>query len=150
MSADAAHVTDPSVEGAAAAMRSALNDGHVPCDAVGYINAHGTGTPANDVAEARAIHVVFGGHARRLAVSSTKSMHGHVLGGTGGLEAVATVLSLHHGVLAPTANFTAPDPQCDLDVIPNTSRAADVQYALSNGFAFGGLNATLAFRRAER
>jgi nodulation protein E len=148
MSADAHHVTQPSVAGPARAMRAALADAGLAPDAVGYVNAHGTGTAGNDATESRAIRDVFGGHAGRLAVSSTKSLHGHALGAAGALEAVATVLALHHGVLPPTANFTEPDPECDLDVIPNTAREARVEAALSNAFAFGGLNAVLAFRSA--
>jgi nodulation protein E len=128
-------------------MEAALRDAEISPKAVGYINAHGTGTPNNDSTETRAIRQVFGAHAGKLAVSSTKSMHGHALGAAGALEAVATVLTLRHGMLPPTANFTTPDPECDLDVVPNQSRRADVEYALSNAFAFGGLNAVLAFRR---
>ncbi len=149
MSADAYHLTKPSVDGPARAMQAALADAGVNPEQVDYINAHGTGTTANDVAECKAIHQVFGPHARRLAVSSTKSMHGHALGASGAIEAVATVLALRHGVVPPTANFTEPDPECDLDVVPNTARPLDVRYALSNSFAFGGLNAVLAFRRWE-
>jgi nodulation protein E len=149
MSSDAGHITAPSVEGPVRAMKAALRDGSLPAEQVGYINAHGTGTPANDATETRAIREVFQKHADRLAVSSTKSMHGHALGAAGALEAVATVLALHEGVLPPTINFGQPDPECDLDVIPNQARAAKVECALSNSFAFGGLNAVLAFRRAE-
>lgn len=149
MSSDAFHITQPSPDGAARAMRAALSDaGLVPND-IGYINAHGTATLANDMAETVAIRKVFGAHADRLAVSSTKSMHGHTLGAAGAIEAAATVLALHHAILPPTANFTEPDPACDLDVIPNTARPSAVEFALSNSFAFGGLNAVLAFRRAE-
>jgi len=147
MSADAHHITQPSVEGPAKAMRAALADAGIGPEEVGYINAHGTGTLANDPVEASAVRAVFGAHTERLAVSSTKSMHGHALGAAGALEAIATVLALEHGLLPPTANFTAPDPACDLDVVPNTARAAQAEYALSNSFAFGGLNAVLAFRR---
>ncbi len=147
MSADAGHITTPSTDGPARAMQAALQDAAVAPDAVGYINAHGTGTPNNDPTETRAIRQVFGGHAEKLAVSSTKSMHGHALGAASALEAVATVLALRNGMLPPTANFTTPDPECDLDVIPNEARPAEVEYALSNAFAFGGLNAVLAFRR---
>jgi nodulation protein E len=146
MSADAHHITQPAVAGPASAMRGALEDAGLAPGAVGYINAHGTGTLGNDTVEARAIHEVFGAHAASLAVSSTKSLHGHALGAAGALEAVATVLALHHGVLPPTANFTSPDPACDLDVIPHHAREARVAAALSNSFAFGGLNAVLAFR----
>jgi nodulation protein E len=146
MSADACHVTQPSVEGAARAIRSALRDGGLVPEQVGYINAHGTATEANDRMEAAAIHAVFGSHAETLPVSSTKSMHGHTLGAAGAIEAVATLLALHNKVLPPTANFTQPDPECELDVIPNQARPADVEVGLSQSFAFGGLNAVLAFR----
>jgi nodulation protein E len=146
MSADAHHITQPSVEGPARAMSAALADATAPREAVGYINAHGTGTPANDPTEARAIHAVFGERAAELPVSSTKSMHGHGLGVAGALEAAATGLALHHGILPPTANFTEPDPECELYVIPNAARRLPVEYALSNSFAFGGLNAVVAFR----
>jgi nodulation protein E len=149
MSADAHHLTSPSAEGAARAITAALRDAGLAPERVGYVNAHGTGTPANDPMETAAIRAVFGAHADRLAVSATKSMHGHALGAAGALEAVATVLALRHGLLPPTANFTEPDPECDLDVIPNQARAAEVEHAVSNSFAFGGLNAVLAFRRWE-
>jgi len=147
MSSDAGHITTPSTDGPARAMTAALEDAQISAEAVGYISAHGTGTPSNDPTETRAIRQVFGAHAGKLAVSSTKSMHGHALGAASALEAVATVLALRHGILPPTANFTTPDPECDLDVVPNQSRQAEVEYALSNAFAFGGLNAVLAFRR---
>jgi nodulation protein E len=146
MSCDAHHITQPSREGPARAMAAALADAGLTPPQVGYVNAHGTGTQANDVTEAAAIRHVFGGHADRLAVSSTKSMHGHALGAAGALEAAATVLAISNGLLPPTANFTAADPECDLDVLPNQARAASVEAALSNSFAFGGLNAVLAFR----
>jgi nodulation protein E len=148
MSSDAGHLTQPFLEGPVQAMRAALEDADVPPEAVGYINAHGTGTPANDPLETRAIRQVFGPHAERLAVSSTKSMHGHALGAAGALEAVATVLALREGILPPTANFQEADPECDLDVVPNQARRAEVEYALSHSFAFGGLNAVLAFRKS--
>ncbi len=146
MSSDAHHITQPSPAGAAKAMAAALSDGAIAPVEIGYINAHGTGTPANDVTETAAIRSVFGAHADRLVVSSTKSMHGHALGAAGAIEAVATALALRHGMLPPTANFTEPDPECDLDVAPNVARARRVECALSNSFAFGGLNAVLAFR----
>ncbi|HUK53608.1 MAG TPA: beta-ketoacyl-[acyl-carrier-protein] synthase family protein [Candidatus Binatia bacterium] len=149
MSSDAHHITQPSADGAALAISAALRDAGLSPEAVGYINAHGTGTPGNDSTETRAIRQTFGAHADRLAVSSTKSMHGHALGATGAIEAVAAVLALRDGVLPPTANYTAPDPECDLDVIPNRARALRVEHALSNSFAFGGLNAVLAFRGPE-
>ena len=148
MSADASHITQPSAEGAARAMRATLCDARITPEAVAYINAHGTGTQANDSTETAAIRAVFGPHAERLAVSSTKSMHGHALGAAGALEAAAAILALRDGFLPPTANFREPDPECDLDVVPNVSREADFQYSMSNSFAFGGLNAVLAFRRA--
>jgi nodulation protein E len=146
MSSDAHHITQPSPDGAALAMRQAMADAGIAPEEVDYINAHGTATAANDPAECSAIRAVFSGQADRLCVSSTKSMHGHALGAAGALEAVATVLALHEGCIPPTANFTAPDPQCDLDVVPNTARVRQAQCALSNSFAFGGLNAVLAFR----
>ena len=147
--ADAHHMTapDPDGDGAARAMAAALRDAGVPAAEVGYINAHGTSTPYNDKFETLAIKRVFGEHARKLAVSSTKSMTGHLLGAAGGVEAVATVLAVHHGVLPPTINYETPDPDCDLDYVPNTARKQDVDVALSNAFGFGGTNATLAFRK---
>jgi nodulation protein E len=147
MSSDAGHITQPSSDGAARAMRAALRDAGLHPEQVGYINAHGTGTAANDSSEAAAIRAVFGAHVDRLAVSSTKSMHGHALGAAAALECLATVLALRDGVLPPTANFNERDPECDLDVIPNTAREAQVEWALSNSFAFGGLNAVLALKR---
>jgi nodulation protein E len=147
MSGDACHITQPSSEGAARAMRAALRDSGLQPEQIGYINAHGTATPANDPTETAAIRSVFGSHADRLAISSTKSMHGHALGAAAALECVATVLALRDGWLPPTANFSEPDPECDLDVIPNEARQAEVEYAISNSFAFGGLNAVLALRR---
>ena len=146
MSADAGHITQPSAEGAARAIRAALRDAALAPDAVGYINAHGTGTSANDSTETVAIRAVFGAHAGRLPISSTKSMHGHALGASAAMECLATALALRDGLLPPTANYREPDPACDLDVIPNQARAAQVEYALSNSFAFGGLNAVLALR----
>jgi nodulation protein E len=149
-SADAHHITQPAVEGPARAMRAALADAGLAPEAIGYINAHGTGTLGNDPTETRAIHSVFGDRAAAgLAVSSTKSMHGHTLGAAGALEAVATVLALHHGVLPPTANYLGLDPECDMDVVPNEAREVRVEAALSNSFAFGGLNAVLAFRAVD-
>ena len=147
MSSDAGHITHPSSDGAAYAMRRALTHAGVAPEQVGYINAHGTGTEVNDSTETAAIRKVFGAHADKLAISSTKSMHGHALGAAGALEAAAAVLALHHGVLPPTANYTTPDPACDLDVIPNSARTAQVDCCVSNSFAFGGLNAALVFKR---
>ena len=146
MTSDASHVIMPTVDGPVRAMREALQEGGLRPEQVGYINAHGTGTPANDPTETRAAREVFGAHAERIGISSTKSMHGHALGAAGALEAVATILALKEGILPPTANFLSPDPQCDLDYIPNQPRAARVEAALSNSFAFGGLNAVLAFK----
>jgi nodulation protein E len=146
MSADATHITQPSPAGATRTMLSALRDAGLAPEQIGYINAHGTATEANDRTETAGIRAAFGKHADRLAVSSTKSMHGHALGAAGALEAVASVLALKYGVLPPTANFTTPDPACDLDVIPNVARALSVEACLSNSFAFGGLNAVLAFK----
>jgi nodulation protein E len=150
MSSDAHHLTQPTVEGPARAMRDALREADMAPEAIGYINAHGTGTPGNDPVETKAIRAVFGNHANKLAVSSTKSTHGHALGAAGALEAVATALSLFHGILPPTANYNEPDPECDLDYIPNKARALRVGAALSNSFAFGGLNAVVAFRAAPK
>ena len=147
MSADAHHLTNPLAEGAARAMNDALDDAGLSREQINYVNAHGTGTPANDSTETRALRQVFGSHADNLAVSSTKSMHGHTLGAAGALEAVATVLAMQGNFIPPTANFLERDPACDLDVVPNEARAAQIEAALSNSFAFGGLNAVLAFRR---
>lgn len=146
MTSDAAHLTQPSGSGAASAMRRAIRDSGLDLEQFGYINAHGTATQANDKTETSAIRAVFGAQTNRIAVSSTKSMHGHTLGAAGAIEAVASVLTLKHGVLPPTANFTQPDPECDLDVVPNQARTLQVEACLSNSFAFGGLNAVLAFK----
>lgn len=146
MTSDAHHLTQPTVEGPSRAMRAALRDAGLAPEDVGYINAHGTGTPGNDPVESRAIRTVFGRHADKLAVSSTKSLHGHALGAAGALEAVATVMALRNGILPPTANYMERDPECDLDYIPNEPRTQRIAAALSNSFAFGGLNAVLAFR----
>jgi 3-oxoacyl-[acyl-carrier-protein] synthase II len=149
MTGDAHHMTapDPEGDGAARAMAGALADAGIAPGEVGYINAHGTSTPYNDKFETIAIKRVFGDHARKVAVSSTKSMTGHLLGAAGGIEAIATVLALHHGTLPPTMNYETPDPDCDLDYVPNQARKQDVELALSNAFGFGGTNATLAFRK---
>jgi len=149
MSADAHHITLPLAEGAAKAITACLEDAGLRPEEVDYINAHGTGTLANDPMEARAIRQIFGEHTDRLAVSSTKSMHGHTLGAAGALECAVTVLALKEGLLPPTIGFTAPDPECDLDVVPNEARPAAIRRALSSSFAFGGLNVVLAFRRWE-
>ncbi len=145
MSSDASHITKPSSRGAARAITAALDDGGIDRERVDYINAHGTGTPLNDVAECRAIREVFAERSAKLLVSSTKSMHGHALGASGALEAAATVLAIENRVVPPTANFLEPDPECPLDCVPNEARAARTRVALSSSFAFGGLNAVLAF-----
>ena len=147
MSSDASDIVMPSKQGAARAIAGALKDAKLPCDAVGYINAHGTGTAANDKTECAAVADVFGAHADQLMISSTKSMHGHLIGGTGAVELLACIMALRDGVIAPTIGYEEPDPECALDVVPNTARDADVDVALSNAFAFGGLNAVLALRK---
>ncbi len=149
MSSDAGHITSPTLQGPVSAIRAALSDAQLAPEQVGYINAHGTGTAGNDVTETHAVREVFGKHADRLAVSSTKSMHGHTLGAAGALEAVATVMAMREKIIPPTANFTTPDPECDLDIVPNQARPAEVEFSLSNSFAFGGLNAVLAFRKSQ-
>jgi len=146
MSADAGDIVFPSEDGAAAAVANALADAGLNGDEVDYVNAHGTGTAANDVTETRALRRVFGPHADRLAVSSSKSMHGHALGAAGALELIATLMAVSEGVVPPTVNYVAPDPECDLDYVPNEARQMPVRAALSNSFAFGGLNAVLAVR----
>ena len=146
MSADASHITQPTVEGPSRAMRMAMRDGGLAPEQVGYINAHGTATETNDRIETAAIRAVFGAYADRLAVSSTKSMHAHTLGAAGALEAVASILALRTGVIPPTINYTCADTACDLDVVPNVARNLHVEACLSNSFAFGGLNAVLAFK----
>lgn len=148
-SADARDITAPDAHGAARAIRGALRDSGLAPEEVDYINAHGTGTAANDQTETRAIHMAFGDHAKRLTVSSSKSMFGHALGAAGALELTATVMAMHHGVVPPTINYQEPDPACDLDYVPNQARAMPVRAALSNSFAFGGLNAVLAVKRFE-
>ncbi len=149
ISADAHHPTASSSEGPARAMRLALADARLAPEAVEYINAHGTSTTLNDQHETEAIKAVFGDHARRLAVSSTKSMTGHLVGAAGAVEAVATVLALRHGILPPTINYTTPDPACDLDYVSNQARAAAIRTAMSNSFAFGGTNAILVLGHGE-
>jgi 3-oxoacyl-[acyl-carrier-protein] synthase II len=149
MSGDAYHITQPAEngEGAYRVMKATLEDAKVPVDAVGYINAHGTSTPLGDAIETTAVKRLFGERAKKVPVSSTKSMTGHLLGGAGGLEAGICVLALRDNVLPPTINYENPDPACDLDCVPNQARAAEVEYALSNSFGFGGTNAALLFRR---
>jgi nodulation protein E len=150
MSSDAHHVTQPTADGPANAMRWALQDAGLTPDAVQYINAHGTGTVTNDATETTAIRKVFGSHADRLLVSSSKSMHGHTLGAAGAVEAIVTVLSLRNQIAPPTANYNQPDPACDLDVVPNQARCAPMEFAISNSFAFGGLNAVSVFRAVRQ
>ena len=147
MSSDAADIVMPSKNGAARAMAGALNDAGVNPDQVGYINAHGTGTAANDKTECAAVADVFGQHADQLMISSTKSMHGHLIGGTGAVELLACIMALRDGVIAPTIGYEEPDPECALDVVPNEARDAKVDLVLSNAFAFGGMNAVLALRK---
>ena len=149
MSSDAHHTTAGNVEGPVAAMSMAMHDGGIEPVQVGYINAHGTGTPLNDATESSAINAAFGGYAKNILVSSTKAAHGHALGAAGALEAVATVLALENQLLPPTCNFTQPDPACEVNVIANEAKPAQVEYALSNSFAFGGLNAVVLFRRFQ-
>jgi nodulation protein E len=147
MSSDAADIVMPSKQGAARAIAGALRDAGIAADQVGYINAHGTGTAANDKTECAAVADVFGPHADRLMISSTKSMHGHLIGATGAVELLACIMALRDGIIAPTIGYEEFDPECALDVVPNEAREAKVDVALSNAFAFGGLNAVLALRR---
>jgi 3-oxoacyl-[acyl-carrier-protein] synthase II len=147
MSADAGHITAPSMDGPRRAMRSALANAGVNADEVQYLNAHGTSTPLGDINETQAIKAVFGDHASRMVVSSTKSMTGHLLGGAGGIESVYTVLALHHQKIPPTINIFNQDPECDLDYCANTARDVKIDVALKNNFGFGGTNGSLVFKR---
>jgi 3-oxoacyl-[acyl-carrier-protein] synthase II len=149
MSGDAYHITQPEEngDGAYRVMRAAIKDAKISPDDIGYVNAHGTSTPLGDVIETRALKRVFGERAKQVPVSSTKSMTGHLLGGAGGLEAGISVLALRDQILPPTINLETPDPECDLDYVPNHARKAAVEYALSNSFGFGGTNAALIFKR---
>ncbi|NIT35714.1 MAG: beta-ketoacyl-ACP synthase II [candidate division Zixibacteria bacterium] len=149
ITADAYHITapDPEGDGSARAMKMALEHAGLNPEDVHYINAHGTSTPLNDVAETLAIKKVFGEHAYKVPISSTKSMTGHLLGAAGGAESVAAILTIKKGVIHPTINYEYPDPECDLDYVPNDAREADVKAAITNSFAFGGQNATLVFKR---
>ena len=151
MTADAYHMTSPALEGEGAArcMEAALRDGGVSPEEVDYINAHGTSTPQGDIAETQAIKGLFREHARNVAMSSTKSMTGHLLGAAGGIEGVFTVLSIDRGIMPPTINYKTPDPECDLDYVPNSAREGKINVAMSNSFGFGGTNATLIFKRFE-
>jgi nodulation protein E len=147
MSADAADLTAPDQGGMVRAMTDALDDAKLTPADIQYVNAHGTGTAANDETETKALHEAFGTHAKKLAISSTKSMVGHALGAAGALELVATLLAVREGVVPPTIGYLGPDPACDLDYVPNEPRAMRIDAAVSNSFAFGGLNAVLAVRR---
>ncbi len=147
MTADASDIVMPSQQGASRAIAGALRDARIDASEVEYINAHGTGTAANDKTECAAVANVFGRHADKVMISSTKSMHGHLIGGTGAVELLAVVMALKDGIVAPTIGYQEPDPECALDVVPNEAREAKVNYALSNAFAFGGLNAVLALKK---
>ncbi len=147
MSSDAHHITQPSSEGPAKAIRLALKDAGLAPEAIHYVNAHGTGTSVNDATETKALHLAFGDHAKKLAISSTKSMHGHTLGAAGAIETIAAILGMTNGFVPPTINYNERDPECDLDYTPNVVRNLEFEYAISNSFAFGGLNAVLALRR---
>ena len=147
ITSDASHITQPSVEGPVRAIEMALEEAGVKPEQVDYVNAHGTGTRLNDVTETQVLKEAFKEHARKVAISSTKSMHGHAMGATGAIELVATVMALEQGIIPPTANYTKPDPECDLDYVPNQAREAKLRVALSNSFAFGGLNAVLVVRK---
>jgi len=147
MSSDSAHITRPDVNGIISAMQQALQRADISAESVSYVNAHGTGTAANDKTETEALHKTFGQHARSLAISSTKSMHGHALGASSALELIATTLAIHHQIAPPTANFTGADEDCDLDYIPNKARPLPINVAISNAFAFGGLNAVTVLKK---
>jgi nodulation protein E len=149
MTSDAADIVMPSQQGAARAITGALKDARLDPSEIGYINAHGTGTAANDKVECAAVAHAFGHHADALMISSTKSMHGHLIGGTGAVELLACIMALRDGVIAPTIGYEEPDPECALDVVPNVAREAEVDAVLSNAFAFGGLNAVLVLRKAS-
>lgn len=148
MSSDASDIVMPSKQGAGRAITGAMRDARIDKSEVGYINAHGTGTAANDKTESAAVADAFGPHADKLMMSSTKSMHGHLIGGTGAVELLACIMALKDGIIAPTINYEEPDPECALDVVPNEAREANVDVVLTNAFAFGGLNAVLALRKA--
>ena len=147
MTSDAGHITRPDVTGITNAMKNALHHAQINPGEVDYINAHGTGTQLNDVTETEAINQVFADHSKKLAVSSTKSMHGHALGASSALELVATTLAIHHGIIPPTANFTEADERCNLDYVANKAREQKISAAMSNSFAFGGLNAVIAVKK---
>jgi nodulation protein E len=146
MTSDAGDIVMPNQQGAVRAMRGALRDACLDPQDIGYINAHGTGTAANDKTECAAVQEAFGSHAQEVMMSSTKSMHGHLIGGTGAVELLACLMALRDGVIAPTIGYEHPDPNCALDVVPNVARQATVTATLSNAFAFGGMNAVLALK----
>jgi nodulation protein E len=147
MTADAADLTAPDIDGMSRAMQEAMADAKLAPNDIQYVNAHGTGTAANDATETQALHKVFGDHARNLAISSTKSMVGHALGAAGALELVATMMAIRDGIAPPTIGYLGPDPACDLDYVPNKARMININNAMSNSFAFGGLNAVLAVKK---
>jgi 3-oxoacyl-[acyl-carrier-protein] synthase II len=151
LSADAYHITQPAPggEGAVRSMRMAIESAHLVPEDIDYVNVHGTSTPIGDISESDAIKVAFGDHARKVAISSTKSMTGHLLGAAGAIEAIATVMAIHDQIAPPTINYEFPDPACDLDYVPNVARPMKIDAAMSNGFGFGGHNATLIFQRFE-
>jgi len=146
---DSFHITEPDWENQARCLKLALDDAAISPGDVQYINAHGTSTIVNDVSETKAIKAALGEHSRRVPVSSNKSMIGHLLGAAGGVEAIFTVLTMRDGIIPPTINYDTPDPECDLDYVPNIARKAQVNVALSNAFGFGGINATLVFRKFQ-
>ncbi|NBX55445.1 MAG: beta-ketoacyl-ACP synthase II, partial [Betaproteobacteria bacterium] len=147
MSADAGHMTAPNMDGPRRAMLNAMRNAGVSPDQIQYLNAHGTSTPLGDINETQAVKAALGDHARKVVISSTKSMTGHLLGGAGGIESVFTVLALHHQKIPPTINLFNPDPECDLDYCANTARDMPIQMAMKNNFGFGGTNGTLIFKR---
>ncbi|HEX4948780.1 MAG TPA: beta-ketoacyl-ACP synthase II [Blastocatellia bacterium] len=149
MTSDAFHITMPDMDGPRRVMLKTIKDGGIQPEQVNYINTHGTSTPVGDVNETKAMKAAFGEHAYKLAISSTKSMTGHLLGGAGGLEGGITALAIYHQIIPPTINYENPDPECDLDCVPNVARTAQLEYALSNSFGFGGTNAALLFKRYE-
>ena len=149
LTSDAGHITQPSVDGPARAVRMAIEEAGIAPHEIDYVNAHGTGTRLNDVTETQVLKKVFGEHARKLAISSTKSMHGHAMGATGAIELAATTMAIECTVIPPTANYTSPDPECDLDYVPNQAREMPIRVAISNSFAFGGLNAVLLVRKLQ-
>jgi nodulation protein E len=145
MTADAADMVNPSIDGASTAMQQALDDAGLAPSDIDYVNAHGTATLVNDINETRAIKRVFGNAANKLSISSTKSMHGHCLGAGGGIEAIAAIKAMQENFVPPTVGLDDPDPECDLDYTPNAGKTRDINYVMSNSFAFGGLNAVLVF-----